>query len=102
MSQQDRNTKIITIEVKWNKMKVHEGKLKLSRKVWYGPGIEVYVTGTLKGGLFGQAANLAMNYAENMHIAPSSMRTVSRSMSPREEYSRLTTTQESLYKKRMF
>lgn len=70
---------IITIEVKYNKMKVHYGKLKRSRKTWYGPGIEVWVVGTLQGGLFGQAANLAMNFAESIHIAPSSMRTVNRS-----------------------
>ncbi len=94
--------KLITIEVKWNNMKVHEGKMKRSRMVWFGPGIEVYVIGTLQGGLFAQAANLAMNYAEGIHIAPSSMRTVKRGVPGQVYSSGLTQTVDPLYKKRLF
>lgn len=65
---------IITIEVKWNMMKVHQGKMKRSRLEWRGPGIEIYVLGSMKGGLYDQAANLAMNYAQGIHVAPSSLR----------------------------
>lgn len=68
----------VTIEVKWNMMKCHEGRKKQSRLVWYGPGIEFYVVGDMKGGLWGQAANLAMNYAESVHIPASSLRTIKR------------------------
>lgn len=67
---------IITIEVKYNMMKVHHGKIKRSRKEWYASGLEVYVIGAMKGGLYDQAANLAMNFAESIHIPASSLRRV--------------------------
>lgn len=69
---------LITIEIKWNRMTVHQGKKKTSRLVWYASGLEVYVMGDMKGGLWGQAANLAMNYAESIHIPASSLRTIKR------------------------
>lgn len=67
---------IITIEVKWNMLKVHYGKMKKARKEWYAAGLEVYVMGAMKGGLYGQVANLAMNFAEGIHIPASSLRRV--------------------------
>lgn len=91
----------VTILIKWNMIKVVEGKQKLSRLVWYGPGIEFYVVGELKGGLWGQAANLAMNYAENVHIAPSSIKTIRRGYGKVREDDRLST-DNGLSTKKMF
>lgn len=91
----------VTILIKWNMIKVVEGKQKQSRLVWYGPGVEFYVCGEMKGGLWGQAANLAMNYAENMHIAPSSIKTIRRGYGkPQTESNSMT--DNGLKTKRMF
>jgi len=65
---------IITIEVKYNVMKVKNGRVKRSRLCWRGPGIEIWVLGPLNGHLYEQAANLAMNYAEGINIPAGSLR----------------------------
>ena len=92
---------LITIEVKWNVMKVHQGKLKRARITWRGPGIEIYVIGTLQGGLYAQAANLAMNYAESVHIAPSSLRSVNRARPDKVQEERLIAASGVSLKKRL-
>lgn len=67
---------VITIEVKWNMMKVHEKKLKRSRLAWRGDGLEVYVLGSLQGGLYEEASHLALIYAESIHVPLVSMRRI--------------------------
>jgi hypothetical protein len=67
---------IITIEVKYHVMKQKDGKLKKARLCWRGPGIEIYVLGSLSGHLYNQAENLAMNYAQSIHIPAGSLRRV--------------------------
>lgn len=65
---------IITIENRYDMMIVHEGvRLQKSRLEWRGPGIEIYLKGSFKTG-YDVAANLAMNYAQSIHIQISSIR----------------------------
>jgi len=64
----------VTIEVKYEVMRSHEGKLPSARLMWVAPGLEVYCKGALPGIKYEQAANLAMNIAEDMHIPASSLR----------------------------
>jgi hypothetical protein len=68
--------RLITIEVFYETMRVKESKLTGSRIMWVAPGLEVYVKGSLPGIKYEQAANLAMNVAEGMHIPASSLRRV--------------------------
>lgn len=72
---------IITIEIKYLTMIVHQGKSKRARLTWTGPGLEVYVLGSLQGLAYEQAANLTVNYALGVHIAPSSIKSVKRAKS---------------------
>jgi len=65
---------VVTLEVKYNVIKVKHGALKRSRVEWRGPGLEVRVLGPLSGHLYKQAANIAMNYAQSIHIPAGSLR----------------------------
>lgn len=94
--------KAITIEVAYNNMKVHEEKKKRSRLVWYAAGLEVYVLGALKGGLYGQAANLAMNYAESIHIPASALKSAYKPYTPHTQTSGLTNGDGYSLKKKLF
>jgi len=65
---------IITIENKYGNMIVHETRLKKSRLYWRGAGIEVYGKGGFYGIAYEQAANLAMQYCQNVHVPVISLR----------------------------
>lgn len=65
---------LITIEVKDQVIKVHEGeKLKNSRLEWRAAGLDVWVKGSF-GKSYDVAANIAMNYALSIHIPAISLR----------------------------
>lgn len=67
---------IITIENKYGLLVVHEGQAtKHSRLEWRGAGLEVYLVGSFAS-QYDQAANLAMNYAQSIHVPVTSMRRV--------------------------
>lgn len=54
---------VITIEVKYGVMRLHEGvRLPRSRPMWHCPDAEFYVVGPLAGKGYEQAANLAMQW----------------------------------------
>jgi len=65
-----------TIVIKYEMMVMIDGAKKGSRLMFRGPGINVYVMGPLEGKAFEQAANLAMNKAQDMHIPVRSLKTV--------------------------
>jgi len=64
----------ITIENRYGVMIVHETRLKRSRLYWRGAGIEVYGKGGFHGMCYEQAANLAMQYCQSVHIPVISLR----------------------------
>jgi hypothetical protein len=64
----------ITLVVKYQYIKEEQGKLKRSRLVWKGAGIEIYVLGPLSGHLFNEAGYVAQMSCEKRHIPVSSLR----------------------------
>lgn len=67
---------IFTIDARYYNLHVKEGKLKGARMEWRAAGIVFYLRGSFKGGLYDQAANLAMNMCVDRHIPAISLRRV--------------------------
>lgn len=63
-----------TIEVTDETMIMREGKSHKSRPVWRADGIVFHVKGALTGKKYEQAANLAMNFCEGVHIPAGRLR----------------------------
>lgn len=67
---------IITIENKYGVLCVHEGiKPKGARLEWRAAGLEVYLKGKFSRE-YDVAANLAMNYAQSIHVPVISLKRV--------------------------
>ena len=59
---------IFTIEAKNYNLIVVKGKSKRARLEWGASGIQFYLKGEFKGGLYECAANLALNMCIDRHI----------------------------------